>query len=51
MGGVCSAKGAIPFAVIGSTNSYEVGGSMVRGRQYPWGVVEVDNEQHCDFVQ
>jgi len=42
--------GAIPFAVIGSTNSYEVEGAVVRGRQYPWGVVEVDNEQHCDFA-
>lgn len=23
----------------------------VRGRSYPWGVVEVDNEHHCDFVK
>ncbi|KAI9106188.1 Septin-type guanine nucleotide-binding (G) domain-containing protein [Phlyctochytrium arcticum] len=23
----------------------------VLGRQYPWGVVEVENPQHCDFVR
>ena len=22
----------------------------VRGRQYPWGIVEVDNISHCDFL-
>ena len=22
----------------------------MRGRQYPWGVVEVENPSHCDFV-
>lgn len=26
-------------------------GRQVRGRQYPWGVIEVDNETHCDFVK
>lgn len=26
-------------------------GRKVRGRAYPWGVVEVDNEDHCDFVK
>jgi septin 7 len=26
-------------------------GRKVRGRVYPWGVVEVDNEDHCDFVK
>ena len=26
-------------------------GSHVRGRSYPWGVIEVDNEEHCDFVK
>lgn len=26
-------------------------GRQVRGRAYPWGVVEVDNEDHCDFVK
>ena len=26
-------------------------GCSVRGRAYPWGVIEVDNEEHCDFVK
>ena len=26
-------------------------GREVRGRSYPWGVIEVDNEEHCDFVK
>ena len=26
-------------------------GRPVRGRSYPWGVIEVDNEDHCDFVK
>lgn len=29
----------------------EVAGKKVRGRQYPWGVVEVENPEHCDFVK
>ena len=31
---------AIPFAVVGSTTVIEVNNKKVRGRQYPWGVVE-----------
>lgn len=38
-----------PFAIVGSTTEVEVDGRLVRGRRYPWGVVEVDNEAHCDF--
>jgi septin 7 len=26
-------------------------GRNVRGRAYPWGVIEVDDEDHCDFVK
>ncbi|XP_071994159.1 septin-4 isoform X2 [Engystomops pustulosus] len=44
-------KRSIPFAVIGSNTIVEVNGKRVRGRLYPWGVVEVENEQHCDFVK
>jgi cell division control protein 12 len=41
---------SMPFAVIGSEDEYEVSsGNSVRGRQYPWGLVEVENDQHCDF--
>lgn len=41
-----------PFAVIGSMNEVQTGdGRLVRGRRYPWGVIEVDNEDHNDFVK
>ncbi|CAK5095940.1 unnamed protein product [Meloidogyne enterolobii] len=47
-----------PFAIIGSTHVKEVlvGGEhratkqRVRVREYPWGIVEVDNLGHNDFV-
>ena len=42
----------IPFAVVGSDNVVQTpDGRLVRGRAYPWGVIEVDNEDHCDFVK
>ena len=40
----------IPFAVVGSNAVVEVNNKKVRGRLYPWGVVEVENMEHCDFV-
>uniref|UniRef100_H2Z606 Septin-7 n=1 Tax=Ciona savignyi TaxID=51511 RepID=H2Z606_CIOSA len=40
----------VPFAVVGSNMVLEVGGRRVRGRQYPWGVAEVENIDHCDFT-
>ncbi|QPG76325.1 Cell division control protein 12 [Brettanomyces nanus] len=40
---------SMPFAVIGSEEDFEVDGKMVKGRRYPWGFVEVENDQHCDF--
>jgi len=41
----------MPFAVVGSREDVKVGETTVRGREYPWGVVEIENEQHCDFVK
>ncbi|CAO3655586.1 unnamed protein product [Mucor fragilis] len=41
----------IPFAVVGSDKEFDVEGRRVRGRMYPWGIIEVDNEDHCDFVK
>src|SRR6266404_3563955 len=42
----------IPFAVVGSDKVVATpDGREVRGRSYPWGVIEVDNEEHCDFVK
>lgn len=33
-------KARVPFAVVGSTEIHEVDGKKVRGRKYPWGLVE-----------
>ena len=43
-------RSAMPFAVVGSTQTFEVKGRKIRGRLYPWGVVELENQQHSDFV-
>lgn len=40
----------MPYAVVGSTDLVQSAeGKMVRGRQYPWGIIEVDNPVHSDF--
>ena len=43
-------RGLMPFAIVGSEETIEIGGRKVRARQYPWGVVEVDNPRHSDFL-
>uniref|UniRef100_A0A4W4G4Z2 Septin n=1 Tax=Electrophorus electricus TaxID=8005 RepID=A0A4W4G4Z2_ELEEL len=43
-------KERMPLAVVGSNVVVEVNGRKVRGRQYPWGVAEVENGEHCDFT-
>jgi len=43
-------KKSMPFAIVGGTHALEVNGKRVRGRQYPWGFVEVDNPAHSDFA-
>lgn len=41
-----------PFAVVGSTTEVQApDGRTVRGRAYPWGIIEVDNEEHNDFIK
>jgi cell division control protein 12 len=41
---------ALPFSVIGSTQDVTTSdGRSVKGREYSWGVAEVENEDHCDF--
>lgn len=45
-------RAQIPFAVVGSTQLVvNREGRSVLGREYPWGVVEVHNEDHNDFVK
>ncbi|GAB1290221.1 Septin [Apodemus speciosus] len=46
-----NSSGLLPFAVVGSMEEVKVGKRMVRGRHYPWGVLQVENENHCDFVK
>ncbi|XP_063982209.1 septin-7 isoform X3 [Diachasmimorpha longicaudata] len=40
----------VPFAVVGANTVVEHEGKKVRGRKYPWGVAEVENLEHCDFI-
>ena len=41
---------AMPFTVIGSTEECaRADGKRVLGRKYPWGIAEVENDDHCDF--
>ncbi|XP_071392798.1 neuronal-specific septin-3 isoform X3 [Centroberyx affinis] len=42
---------AMPFAVVGSDKEYQVNGKRVLGRKTAWGVVEVENPNHCEFAQ
>uniref|UniRef100_A0A8C5S4A2 Septin n=1 Tax=Laticauda laticaudata TaxID=8630 RepID=A0A8C5S4A2_LATLA len=44
-------NGHLPFAVVGSTEELKIGNKVVKARQYPWGIVQVENENHCDFVK
>ncbi|XDV15510.1 hypothetical protein PO909_015580, partial [Leuciscus waleckii] len=39
----------MPFAVVGSDKEYQVNGKRVLGRKTAWGVVEVENPNHCEF--
>uniref|UniRef100_A0A3Q2PAX2 Septin 8b n=1 Tax=Fundulus heteroclitus TaxID=8078 RepID=A0A3Q2PAX2_FUNHE len=45
-----SLNARLPFAVVGSTEDVKIGNRMVKARSYPWGAVQVENEEHCDFV-
>ena len=41
----------MPFAVIGAnTTINHPKKGKIRARQYPWGVVELENDQHSDFI-
>lgn len=45
-----SLRERVPFAVVGSNTVIEVDGKKLRGRKYPWGIAEVENLEHCDFI-
>jgi hypothetical protein len=40
----------MPFAVVGSTHTFDVGGRNVRGRKYPWGIVD-GSASHANLFQ
>lgn len=44
------AQSLIPFAVVGSERNIIIDGKTVRGRKNRYGVVNVENENHCEFV-
>lgn len=46
-----SIKEAAPFAVCGANTFLEAKGKKVRGRLYPWGIIDIENPQHCDFTK
>ncbi|EHB03528.1 Septin-12 [Heterocephalus glaber] len=39
----------IPFAVVGADQEHLVNGRCVLGRKTNWGVIEVENMEHCEF--
>ncbi|KAI8884722.1 cell division/GTP binding protein [Backusella circina FSU 941] len=39
-----------PFAVIGSERNVVIDGKAVRGRKTRWGVINVEDENHCEFI-
>uniref|UniRef100_A0A2A4JLY5 Septin-type G domain-containing protein n=1 Tax=Heliothis virescens TaxID=7102 RepID=A0A2A4JLY5_HELVI len=45
-----SLRTRVPFAVVGANTVIETDGKRVRGRKYPWGIAEVENLEHCDFL-
>ncbi|KAJ2805771.1 Cell division control protein 11 [Coemansia guatemalensis] len=42
-------RAMLPFATVGCEEVINEDGRPVRVRTYPWGVVQVDNDEHSDF--
>jgi septin 3/9/12 len=42
-------RARIPFAIVGSDKSYTINGKQVRARRNRWGLVNVEDEGHCEF--
>ncbi|KAG8747529.1 cell division control protein [Ceratobasidium sp. 414] len=43
-------RSVVPFAVVGSERNVIIEGKPVRGRKNRWGVINVEDERHCEFV-
>ena len=47
----CDEAEGPPYAVVGSNVVMEDGaGRRYRGRQYPWGSIDIENQAHSDFT-
>ncbi|KAJ1984530.1 Cell division control protein 11 [Dimargaris cristalligena] len=45
-------RNLLPFAIVGCEEEVmHDDGSLLRVRNYPWGRVEIDNTEHCDFAR
>eukprot|EP00800_Vazella_pourtalesii_P019847 TRINITY_DN68_c2_g1_i1.p1 TRINITY_DN68_c2_g1~~TRINITY_DN68_c2_g1_i1.p1 ORF type:complete len:402 (-),score=106.19 TRINITY_DN68_c2_g1_i1:368-1573(-) len=40
----------LPFAIIGSDQLHQINGKKVLARKTKWGMIEVENPAHCEFV-
>lgn len=47
---VYAGQSIIPFAVVGSESNVIINGAPVRGRKNRWGVVNVEDPNHCEFL-
>ncbi|XP_005872993.1 PREDICTED: septin-12 isoform X1 [Myotis brandtii] len=45
----CKIRDRIPFAVVGADREHVVNGRCVLGRKTKWGIIEVENMEHCEF--
>ncbi|KAI9307844.1 Septin-type guanine nucleotide-binding (G) domain-containing protein [Cunninghamella echinulata] len=45
-----SIRELLPFAVIGSEKNIMIDGKSVRGRKSRYGIINVENEEHCEFI-
>lgn len=39
----------MPFAIVASSAEETINGRLCRVRRYPWGIVVVDDDAHCEF--
>lgn len=45
-----SIRDMLPFAIVGSERNVVIDGKPVRGRKNRYGVINVENEEHCEFM-
>lgn len=43
-------RSRLPFAIVGSEQTFDIDGQEKLARKYPWGYVEVENPKHSDFL-